>query len=94
MMKGKPPYIATTLFGSIILTLQIIFLFGSIVLFINGDKKTVQREIITRLYHKEVWKDMRDNNTLSLQSMIAFIIQILLLPVTIGLLVGVARVKK
>lgn len=36
---------------------------------------------------------MRDNNTLSLQSMIAFIAQILLLPVTIGLLVGVAKVK-
>ena len=45
--------------ASIILTLQILFLLGSVVLFVNGSEPEVQKKVITRLYMKNVWRDMR-----------------------------------
>ena len=45
--------------GSIFLTLQILVLFSSVILFINGNNARVQIDIITRLYPKGDYKHLR-----------------------------------
>ena len=52
-------FFVCSVLASIILTLQVLFLLGSVMLFVNGNEPEVQKKVITRLYMKKVWRDMR-----------------------------------
>ena len=73
-MAFKPPYIVTTgmnctdlsllyisllVLCSILLTLQLVFLAGTIFLFFSSQNINLQRIIITALYRRDTWRDMR-----------------------------------
>merc|ERR1712029_675493 len=87
----KPPFIATTMLGSIVLTLQIVSLLGSIICLINANEIIFQRELVPRFYSKISVYWLEVARSLSFHFILAVIVQTLLLPVTIGLIVGVAK---
>jgi hypothetical protein len=45
--------------ASIFLTLQLVSLAGTCFLYFTSDTSSTQREVITRLYHKSLWKHFR-----------------------------------
>ena len=53
----------------------------------------VKRVVITALYEKERWRDMRRSDGLTYHALIALIVQVVFLPLTITALVGVAKVQ-
>ena len=52
----------------------------------------VKRVVITALYEKDRWRDMRRSDALTYHALIALIVQVVFLPLTITALVGVAKV--
>ena len=45
--------------SSIFLTLQLVSLAGTFFLYFTSENSTTQREVITRLYQKTLWKQFR-----------------------------------
>ena len=78
---------------SILLTLQLLTLAGSIFLFFSAQDMMVKRLVITALYEKERWRDMRRSDALTYHALVALIVQVVFLPLTITALVGVAKVQ-
>ena len=53
----------------------------------------VKRVVITALYERDRWRDMRRSDALTYHALIALILQVVFLPLTITALVGVAKVE-
>ena len=77
---------------SILLTLQLVFLAGTIFLFFSARTVSVQRLLITALYRRDTWREMRRSDALTYHSLVALIVQVVFLPLTVTAIIGVAKV--
>eukprot|EP00092_Neocalanus_flemingeri_P093196 GFUD01118430.1.p1 GENE.GFUD01118430.1~~GFUD01118430.1.p1 ORF type:complete len:207 (-),score=68.49 GFUD01118430.1:121-687(-) len=85
---------ASTVISSIFFTLQLVSLACSCFLYFTSDTSSTQREVITRLYHKDLWRHLRRSNSLSTHSLIAVGVQAGLVPLTVCLLVGITKKRR
>ena len=100
---------SNSVLSSIFLTLQLVSLAGTFLLYFTSDNSSTQREVITKLYHKTLWKHFRRfittfinrnlylicrSNALQTHALIAVCVQTGLVLLSILLLVGITKRRR
>merc|ERR1711963_1011292 len=88
-IRGKIGGTITTVFNSVFFTIELLFLTGTCILYVYADKSFVQRELVTRLYRKDLWKTFRRTSELKDHALIAVAIQSFLLILSLLMIFGI-----